>query len=522
MLISTINFYRFFAIILAFLTSVFSSLNPCLEPEINTAKPYVKLQEVAMPEGMDGKTLSESEMLDAYRGHTDWRISEIRTTEDTIQPAEGGTAYYVSSINGKSTNNGRSPEKPLSTLKDVNKLKLKAGDVVYFERGSIFRGQLLAKVEGVTYAAYGTGNKPAFYASPYDGAKTGKWLETDVENVYVYSLDFDKKDIGAIVFDGGKQVGIKCLVSTKADGSTYNKTTGEPFESYRDLQHNLHFYHDYKVDCGFDTLYLYCEDGNPADVFDSIEFSVQQNIIFAEADNVTFDNLCLKYGGARGIGSGTRNVLTVTNCEIGWIGGSIQPDLVDIRYGNGVEIYGGCDDYTVNNCYFYQIYDAAVTFQHQKTDNLKMLNIDFCNNVIEYCNYSVEYFLASTNAEESYIENVKISGNLMWYAGYGLCEQRPDYFQESHIRGAEHINPTHGSFEISNNLFVISKNRLLQSNTTVSKPIYNGNTYIQFINGNLGRSGEIQNDVTFDSDVKTDIENMLGDENATVVFLNEP
>ncbi|MBR5011212.1 MAG: acetylxylan esterase, partial [Clostridia bacterium] len=103
----------------------------------------------AMPEGFNGATISEDEMLNAYRGHTEWRIYSIKTAADEIKPSAGGTAYYFSS-KGSSLNDGLSPQKPLRTLEDLTNLesKLKAGDVVYFERGSIFRGGYTASVDG--------------------------------------------------------------------------------------------------------------------------------------------------------------------------------------------------------------------------------------------------------------------------------------------------------------------------------------------------------------------------------------
>lgn len=34
------------------------------------------------------------------------------------------------------------------------------------------------------------------------------------------------------------------------------------------------------------------------------------------------------------------------------------------RYGNGVEIYGGCDGYTIDNCYVHDVYDAGIAHQY--------------------------------------------------------------------------------------------------------------------------------------------------------------
>ena len=79
------------------------------------------------------------------------------------------------------------------------------------------------------------------------------------------------------------------------------------------------------------------------------------------------DNLCMKYIGIHAVSAGGPCIcgLRVTGCEIGWVGGCIQhyygtdPNYPQggrgtvTRYGNGVEIYGGCDGYTVTDRYIY-------------------------------------------------------------------------------------------------------------------------------------------------------------------------
>ncbi|MBO5726694.1 MAG: acetylxylan esterase, partial [Clostridia bacterium] len=485
----------------------------------------VKTEAVAMPSGLNGQTLTETQVLNEYRGYTDYRIAQILTTKDEIKPQEGGKAYYVSN-NGSSSNDGLTTATPLKTIEDVNNLesKLKAGDVVYFERGSIFRGQLKANVDGVTYAAYGTGEKPEIYGARGNAAVVGRWIQTaENKNVYRYTKTYIS-DVGNIVFNGGEANGIKCIIRTEDDG-TYNNTTGKKFDSYADLDEDLHFYHDNETD----TIYLYCSYGNPAFVFDSIEICIGANIITVKGNNVRIDNLSIKYGGAHGVGTNTRKGLTVTNCEFQWIGGSIQSGVqyaknYPTRFGNGVEIYGGCDKYTIKNCYFNQIYDVAVTFQYNNktAEDIIMQNVDFSDNVIEHCNYSFEYFLtASDNGTGSYIKNVKYDNNLSWYAGYGLCEQRPDKGNSAHVKSWEHYNSLQGTFEITNNLFAISRDDLVQSNAKTGEhsPTYSGNTYIQFNDGYLGTSREVQEKVLFNNTVASQIKSMLGDNDSTVIYV---
>lgn len=75
-----------------------------------------------------------------------------------------------------------------------------AGDTVLFERGGVWRGGLATR-DGVTYSAYGSGEKPCIYGSPFDGAVIGAW-DMVSENVWRYSEPI-ASDIGGIFFDGG-------------------------------------------------------------------------------------------------------------------------------------------------------------------------------------------------------------------------------------------------------------------------------------------------------------------------------
>ena len=81
------------------------------------------------------------------------RIEEIKNSESEITPADiegkGGKVWYVSSVRGDDSNDGKSPERPFKTLEalydkkgDPNSpvlvSKAKPGDGVFLERGSVW------------------------------------------------------------------------------------------------------------------------------------------------------------------------------------------------------------------------------------------------------------------------------------------------------------------------------------------------------------------------------------------------
>ena len=418
------------------------------------------------------KTASQSQ-LDEWRKMTDERIHTILASPNMEIP-EGKVVYYVSP-NGDDMNDGKSPETAWKTLSKVNSAALASGMYVCFERGGLWRGQLQAKT-GVTYTAYGEGDKPQLYGSLVNGADASMWSKTETENIWVFNTTWSQ-DVGTLVFNHGEAHAIKCVIRTESDGSTYNNTTGEPFKTYADLTTDLHFYHDY---AGSGKIYLYSVE-NPGERFDSIEFNIKNNVVAIKGNNVTIDNLCIKYGGAHGVGAGTVTGLTVQNCEFGWIGGSIQAEGIfgrnyGTRYGNAVEIYGGCTDFTVTDNYIYQVYDAAITQQvglNSEVDNIKnQKNVTYARNVMEYCNYSIEYFLSGCVAENpSRMENFLIEDNYMWYAGLGFCEQRPDHDQGAHIKGWSGANRNRATnYVIKNNLMVETRDMMVQINSDLYNP----------------------------------------------------
>ena len=464
------------------------------------------------------KTATDADIA-ALRAATDARIEDIRNTENMAIPSEA-TVYYVSN-SGSDLNNGRSQSTPWKTLDKLNRESLSEGSYVCFERGGLWRGKLLAQA-GVTYTAYGTGAKPVLYGSTENGADPARWNKSDTVNVWYYEGSQGWSDVGALVFNEGESCAIKAILRYEDNGDIYNHTTNLPFNNgYKDLNEDLHFYHDI---AGTKYLYLYSEE-NPGVRFSSIEFNIGHNLITVKSgvDGVTVDNLCLKYTGVHGVGAGTVNDLTVQNCEFGWIGGmchtSSHPGRnYQTRLGNAVEIYGGCENYLVQNNYVYQIYDAGITHQHSRVgDNVvNHTNVLYLNNVIENCVYSVEYFVNGCEADNpSVMTNFQIVGNHMWYASRGFCEQRPplDRTWGAHIKGrcGGTGNRARG-YVIKDNILVDGKDRLLQITSNLynvdgsdSMPSFSGNIFVEQYGKKLGQiwqseTPEKQIDAIFDSD----------------------
>ena len=354
------------------------------------------------------------------------RIAEIRSTETAVEIT--GTKYYVSA-EGDDANDGKTPETAWKTTEKVSFASLSEGDGVFFRRGDTFRGTVTTK-KGVTYSAYGEGAKPNIYGSLRNYSESEFWDTTDKENVYVSKDKFDK-DVGLIVFDEGKYYTVKKIIGENGFSGT--------------LEKDLELYHNMSDE----KLYLYSTQ-DPDTRFTSTEIGQGTNLFSGVGHNVTIDNLCIMYTGAHGVGYGDgTNGLTVQNCEFGWIGGMIQHGTT--RFGNAVEVYLATTDYTVTNCYIYEVYDAGITHQFfQERDTfVNMENIEYSNNVIERCTYAIEY-VNSQPEELGLMKNVRIYGNILAGSGDGFGKQRPDR-QDAVIKGWNHINRSE-NFVISDNI----------------------------------------------------------------------
>jgi len=494
-------------------------------------------------------------------------FAEVETVKQAIlnnmddMPCEG-TAYYVSN-HGNDENDGLSPETAWASLEKASVAELNPGDGVYFERGGLWRGQLIAQ-DGVIYSAYGEGEKPKLYASPENGADPGKWLLLEgTDNIWVYHMDM--MDCGALVFNDGENWAVK--VTPYYDGgylSTIHE--GQPFDVETELTEDLMFFSEVdsiiyengkpfpanaasgnmfgtEEEC-IGTLYLRCDAGNPGEVFDSIEFMVRRANILCAEDNV-FHNLCLKYTGDMGIAPNFANTITrstVSFCEMGWMGGSIASyesnfteDGTFSPGGGALILTGNIDYYSVTDCYFYQHLDAAMTHQDTAPDEERgeiieprlQQNITYARNIVEYTDMPVEIFYdlkGYVDPEMYRMKNVLVEGNYFLYTGYGWASKQYNKEKDSAAYQG-HAQPNAAeNFRIINNVFYLSTGSLINTGAPKEwQPVLDGNTYVQHEGGVLAywtTDDGYGHPETFIYESATALDiiyNILGDENGVIL-----
>lgn len=309
---------------------------------------------------------------------------------------------------------------------------LKPGDAVLFERGGLWRLQReghLKIPQGVTFGSYGIGEKPKFYGSAYNYADRSLW-EKHSDNIW--KKEMRGGNPGIITIDEKYALGVKKW-------------------EMEEVKENYDFYYDGDAA----TIYFYY-DGDIED-FESMEIGQRSDLVTMESDTV-LDNVCLRHGASHGVDAvhNAHNV-KITNCEVGFIGGSMQ--FAQVRFGNGIEFGLGAQNVVVRNNWVYQCYDAGITFQSWGSANLDTYyhDIDFSANLIEYCYYGIEYFTTCYETKGLYSEykNITMNDNIIRFSAYTWChEQRPDKWMASHIRGGQwaYVKNCEG-FEIQRNIF---------------------------------------------------------------------
>jgi hypothetical protein len=266
--------------------------------------------------------------------------------------------YFVDSELGLDTNNGTSPEYAWQTLGRVKNASLVGGDRMLFARGRSWRGSINVKSGQVNnpliYDAYGEGPKPRLMMS-LSLSNESDWEQIG-PSLWRSTVTFPT-DVGNIVF---------------------NHFANATDKAYKVINESL-ILSDNQFAWSTTTQKVVMKSTeNPARLHYSIEAAYRGNIISITANNVVVRNLELIYGGSHGIQMVHANNITVTDCDILHIGGSILSGTT--RYGNGIEMWTSNANILIANNTISQVYDTATTAQGYSV-NIQH-NIRFENNYI--------------------------------------------------------------------------------------------------------------------------------------------
>lgn len=391
--------------------------------------------------------------------------AKILSALDTIK-ADGRILYL--SENGDDSNDGLSPEKAIKTFEKLTSIGLCDGDTVLLKRGETFRPSELfwVKSNNVKIGAYGQGEKPLVMGSVRDYADPSIWQQTENENIWCTYVPKSVKRAGGMFFNN-------------------DETYGDWKISFDKLKENGDFYNDNDNE----KLYFYFEKGNPGDYFDNIEISTNVAAIRASYINGLYvENINFKYFTFGAFHLGEIENITVTNCVVGWCGGGLfsynQETGYVCRYGNAFQTWYTAENIDVNNCWIYEQFDAALTFQGSGDEPAVFKNISFTDNLIENSSMNIEFWVGKKDIDRhlSTIENILYKGNIIRFSGYGWAgRQREKLENQAALLGWNYHYETIKNFVITDNIIDCADCHMIYTEGPDKQPgleVYN-NTYYQ-------------------------------------------
>ena len=474
------------------------------------------------------------------------RINEIMNTEteivhsDTFVPGETytGTAYYISN-DGDDNNDGLTPEtawqsvsKLLQELDQREGCVLKPGDAIFLRRGDTFRlpyWSLSVSADNITISAYGEGEKPILTSSSENGTGEEKWVPVyeDDTGKKIWKFYRDMRDISMVVLNNGEAISSRIYefytengYISCTDGGWWmhedwsNPDTGVklldgllPLEESMTENLNL-ISRPVRYDSGSNygesgvgPLYLRCDEGNPGQLYDSIEFAEFEvtAIIWLSASDIVFDNISFRCTGTAWMKNNVslpwweiENTL-IQNCEFAYGGGCATyyvttPEGTRIVEAPGDGVYSIVKNTTVRNNYFHDSMSGAVTYEWSMDDpNTSGGYFHVLNNVMVN---TMGLRMDSTAYSLQNLDSHIIRGNHIWNTGHMDCGSilyteapilvQPNYYKEWIIEDNV-IYGTENGYE-SNALLCLCFNE--QDGNT--KPMIRNNTYVQYSGRSFG------------------------------------
>ena len=255
--------------------------------------------------------------------------------------------YYVDSLSGYPENDGLTEATPIDTYKNIN---VKPGDRILFRRGTSYRdGIHFAGLDGeaVVFGAYGNGEAPKFFGS-INRSEPYLWGKTERDNVWQLLIPL-RSQAGNIIFDFGDHCGIQTrgIELLDAQGKWYSEEND-----------------------GSSSFYLYSTE-NPGEYYIDIEIALQGvGCVISAGKNTVFENLTVFGSGLHGFSSRGASNVKIDDCRFEFIGGCTSESTLGIRCGNAVDFDSGCESCSVENSYFYNIFDSCIAVNTVEADEI--------------------------------------------------------------------------------------------------------------------------------------------------------
>ena len=502
-----------------------------------------------------------------YLNMADARREAIQTADTDIEEKITGTVYYVSE-HGSDHNNGRSPETAWATPQHALSQKLRSGDAVLLERGGSWiidpsnewglTSSALIVPNGVTLGAYGTGEKPILRGNVESANSADFWeLHSEQNGAKIWKAARSVFYCPIIVFNEGESYASPVLPGMDGSGQ-YLSDDGSAFDVasglYRDLQFCclLDLTQDgvgVNVENAAATgeLYLRCDSGNPAEVYDSIAVPQTACGLTLRTDAAITD-ISLRYftcNGAVMDGYDGFHSQSVSNCEVGWCGGLLKGYSENNAGVFEPEAAGGAlqvssTGVSVTDSYIHHCGPfALIVAIHNNAENpssciLHFEDICIANNLIEYCGSGIhmgDYADMDLPGTKGYITNLAFENNLVMNSGMGWVRElvwRESGGSSASLSAFETNDSAidNDGIYIRNNvfyksgfsLFSLSDYHLDRTTRVNALPVFSGNTYVQTANKPILQKNR-STEVYYPSEEA--MREILGDETGSLVIIGE-
>ena len=451
-----------------------------------------------------------------------------------------GKTYYISN-NGDDNNDGLSPETAWATLDrafetywPLTRTLIKPGDAVLLERGDTWyvspdeidglTSDAYNIVDGVTLGAYGEGARPIIRGDIPEANDPSFWtLYYDKNGIKIWETSEKLQDVNVIVFNEGESYANEIMPFWSTTLNDYCNAKGEMFDIVTELENNLSFCCMLDLDSAESvdlqnstakgTVFLRCDEGNPADVFYEVAVPQAQtglglhtNASLVDLDIRYFTCIAAELSGYDGY-TGQQ----VINCEVSWCGGLIseyqfsneRPEGVLRPYCAGGALQVSGSENSVRDCYIHHCGPMTLicSIHVDEPRMRKFENMTHTGNLIEYCGSALHMAdLSKMDYEdaEGYISNLTFSDNIVIYSGEGWVENHILQIDSENSMFFSAVENTmgaanNGGIYIADNIFYGSKANLLcltdnlwNDTGNVNQSIdFSGNVYAQYKNGTL-------------------------------------
>ncbi len=482
-----------------------------------------------------------------YLAMADERREEIRNTVSDCTAGVTGTIYYISN-SGSDTNDGKSPQTAFATVAPLWDEGMQDGDAILFERGGewylsapdgyspwvsgIDFAEMPGYPENVTVGAYGEGEKPLLRGDIQGVNEASFWtLYSDNNGVKIWKSTKNVIDASVILFNGGEEWADCVRPYLSADKTYFIHADGEVFTLENGLMEDLTFVwlpectsevvenlQGYRAGYTIEApLYLRCDAGNPAEVYEEITVPQTSSAISLNIGCLAYD-LDIRYFTTTGICVTSRTNTTegqrFYNLEVGYCGGGLSAyhkiGEAQDEYGYAPFIAGGGihiqsnSDIIVNGCYVYHCGPMATILSMHGYEGMAdgedvWENYLISDNLFEYCTapgHIADLVMSNAPNATGFLSNYVFENNIVMNTGYGWlnravtqCETgigRANGGWMSSVENEFGAGNNDGIY-FRNNVFYRSSYALVSLRSTLAdgvtevnmNPIFEGNTYIQ-------------------------------------------